>query len=127
MSPREMVKMTTASFDGLARKWVCDLERMEAARLSIPVVKARDVVARKTGVPAGTLEGLRRDRIKGVKAWVFEALRSAVIGNMKNEISRCAHELALARQSGLDPRSAEMDALESAMRKAEQLIGGKHG
>ncbi len=122
--PRKMEKsaMTAVSFDGLARQWVADLERKEAGRLSLPVADARPSLARRLGVPVGTLEGLKRDRTKGVKAWVFERLRAAIITETQREIARCQHELEVALQAGLDPRCDEMAALESAIARAKKLM-----
>lgn len=124
MSPREMDKMTAASFDGLARKWASDLEDREARRSALPVHEARPALARRLGIPAGTLEGLRRDRVKGVRAWVYERLREAVISEIRQEIKRSEHELSIAVQAGLDPRSSEMAALKDAVCRAQEMIGG---
>ena len=115
--------MTTATFDAVARNWARDLEDRERIRSGVPLPVARKSVARRVGIPAGTLETLRNGRRKGLSAWLFARLQSAVIAEMNREISRCAHELEIARQAGLDPRSDEMAALEAAVSRAKVMLG----
>ena len=119
--PSERDKVSFA-FEDIANSWARDLEDREARRVgSLPA--ARKALARKTGIAAGTFENLRKGRLKGVKGWIVERLRSAVIKELTLEIERCAHAIQVARQVGVDPRSDEMAALESAMCRAKELMG----
>lgn len=102
--------------------WARSLEDRRCSR-GMKLPEARRVLARDTGVSAGTFESLRRGRLKGVKNWIAERIRSAVIRDLQQEIARCTHELELARQAGLDPRSSDMAALETAVQKANELMG----
>lgn len=88
-----------------------------------PLTAVRRVLARKLAVAPGTLENLRNGRAKRVTTYVFERLRAAVIRDLQQEIARCTHELEIARQAGLDPRSSDMAALETAVQKANELMG----
>ena len=115
-------EMTLAEFDTTARKWARDLEDMERMRSGLPLIKARKALARKIGVPAGTLETLRNGRRKGICAWAFDRLRSAIVNELQSEIARCQHEIHIARQIGVDPRSPEMDALARAVERAQYLM-----
>lgn len=118
-------KLTAAAINDVAREWARAMEGREVARSGTILSIARKAVARRIGVPAGTLETLRSGRRKGVPAWLFQKLQSSVINEIKAEIERCAHELEMARQCGLDPRSDEMAALETAMSRARKVIGDK--
>jgi len=115
-------EMTLAEFDTTARKWARDLEDRERIRTGLPLAKARGIIARKIGIPAGTLETLRNGRRKGICAWAFDRLRSAVLNELQAEIARCQHEIHIARQTGVDPRSPEMDALARAVERARSLM-----
>lgn len=115
-------KMTTVAFENTAREWARALETREAGRSGIPVRMARKTIARKIGVAPGTLENLANGRMKRLSAWCFERLRGAVVAELQQEIGRCQHELEIARQCGLDPRSAEISALANAVITAKTLI-----
>lgn len=115
----------TMTSEAIARDWVIRIERRESDRSGLPLSDARKVAARKAGIAPGTLENLRKGRVKRVAVSVFERLRTAVIRDLQNEIVRCTHELEMARQCGLDPRSSDVAALEAAICAAERLIGGK--
>jgi len=107
----------------MARDWARRIEDRESARSGHSVATARKAVARKIGVAPGTLENLRKGRVKRITAFVYERLRAAVIRELEQEIKRAGHELEVARQCGLDPRSADMAALETAMAQVKELMG----
>lgn len=121
MTPRN-TQMQTTTLDCKARDWARALEEREAVRAgSIP--EARRSLARRLGLAIGTFDGIRRQRTKSISLAVFERLRAAVIRDLQNEIARCSHELEIARQAGLDPRLSDMAALETAVQKANELMG----
>lgn len=91
--------MTAIAIDATAEAFARRLEDRERQRSSVSLPVARQAVARRTGVPAGTLENLRRGRIKGVREWVADRLRSALISELEAEFARTEHELAFLRAS----------------------------
>lgn len=94
-----------------AAEWVKRLEDVRARRLGC-IDRARLALARETGIPAGTLANLRRrNRIKQVAAWVRDRLRAAVIRELEAEVRALEHELQILRQTGVDPREGEIDAV----------------
>ena len=115
-------EMTMAS-EAIARTWALSIEDRERYRTGLSLPDARKAVARRIGVAPGTLENLRKGRVKRVALHVYQRLRAAVIRELQSEISRCTHELEMARQIGTDPRSADMAALETAMARAKELMG----
>lgn len=104
-----------------ARDWARQIEDREAGSSGVPVSTARKSIARRIGIAPGTLENLRKGRVKRVTASVYERLHTAVIRELQREIERCTHEIQIARQAGLDPRGADFSALEAAMAKARKM------
>lgn len=98
--PRDIEPMSAIASDELARSWARRIERNEARRLGLPIAAARKRVAYRLGVAPGTLENLSRDRMKGVRLWLFDTLKAAVVADLRREIAAHEHELAaLARDS----------------------------
>jgi transposase-like protein len=122
ISDRESHSMTTAAYVDTARTWVRRLEDAEAIRSSVPVNTARSSVARKVGVHPGALANIRHGRIKAIAAHVFDALRGAVERELLHEIARLEHELALLRQSGVDPREDQMREVETHLAAAREAL-----
>lgn len=89
--------VNATSFDDLARQYARTLEDREALSNGQPITKARESVARRIGVPPGTLENLRRQRIKGIRAWIFERLRTAYEADCERQLKLLEHELEITR------------------------------
>lgn len=107
------------------RRWTHWLVRREANRAAVPVVVARKAVARKAGLPPGTVENIDRGRAKRIERRVFEALRGLVIRELEREITAHQHELAVCRQCGLDAREDTVGEVEThlaAARKAMEAL-----
>lgn len=106
--------------------WVESLEKREAARSGQPVREARVRLANRIGVMPGTLENIRRKRVKEARVGVFEKVRRAFIRSLEDEIAALTHELQMARQCGVDPREDEVARIEAAIAQALTLIADKH-
>jgi hypothetical protein len=115
--------MSSATYVERARLWTRVLEDREAARIGEPVKEARPRVARRVGVASGTLENLRNGRLKAVAVHVYERLRLAVERELTAEMQALEHELQLLRQSGVDPRAAEVEEVVSYLAKARRALG----
>ena len=101
------------------------LENHISQSSGVPIDQARKMVARRTGIPAGTLENLRRGRVKTVAAHVFAALHTAIINQLTFEIGRLTHELQIARMSSDRMDAGSVLAAEAALQAARDAIGGK--
>lgn len=113
--------MTGIAVDLTAQSYVRELEDRESRAAGVPLRLARRVVARRTGIPAGALENLRRGRTKGVRAWILSALQTALIRELEAEIARDEHEIQLlkaARRGNSDEQVAEILAGIEAKRHA---------
>lgn len=107
--------------DEQAGRWLSLLESRErSAGKSAP--GARATVARRLGVLPGTLENISRGRTKGVRAWIFETLRAAVIRDLEGEIQKLEHELEVARLCASRLDEDEVFAAQAAIRNARRLL-----
>ena len=103
--PTEGRLMHSAAYVETARGWARTLEDREAYRSGSDLDRAREAVARKTDVPKGTLLSLRKNRLKAIGVHWYERLRHGVIRELEAELRHLEHELAILRQTGVDPRS----------------------
>ena len=100
-STTDKMSMTELSLsDTEAARWAATLEERERAKTGHSLAVARNAVARRIKVAPGTLENLRRGRTKGIRAWIFEALRAELVRELEQEQRRLAHELEILRQCG---------------------------
>ena len=91
------------------------LGRLQAAeRGSVPEVTR--AVARRIGVAPGTVENLRRGRIKFVER-VEARIRAAFVSLLESEIGRATHELETMRRAADRSDCAALRAAESALRR----------
>ena len=97
------------SADILARRWARQLEDAEIARYGVPRNIARARVARLIGASPGTLENLSRNRLKGVREWLYAKLLDAVTAQARRELTVLQHEYEtlLALGQGRDDRAAQ--------------------
>ena len=100
------------------------VEDNEAHRLGIQVRAARKAVARRLGVAPGTLRNLRSLRAKVVPNWLMARIRAEFINVLQSEIGRLEHEIAVARQVGMDPREDALAAAEAQICEARALLKG---
>ena len=113
---------STMSTDTQTALWAHMLERNERSRTGGSVATVRAAIAQRLGVAPGTLENISRGRLKGVRAWVAEKIRGAVIRELEREIQRLQGELHMAHQSGAHPAADEVCAALSAIAEARHLI-----
>lgn len=105
-----------------ARQWVEMLETTDARKTGGSSGEARQRVARRLGVSPGTLENVKRGRLKGLRVWVVDRIREAVVREIEAEIARLVHELEIVRQAGCDPRDPDFLAAAAALETARALM-----
>lgn len=86
-------------------------------------IAARRQVARTIGVSPGTIENLLRARLKTIAGWLRDALRNRVIQELEAEIVRIQHEIAVLRQTGVDPRGDQMAAARADLSAVLSALG----
>jgi hypothetical protein len=120
---RRGIIMSAAAFVDRARQWERVLVTKEAARTGLPSTAAREKVAHRVGALPGTLENLRRGRLKEVAAQLYAGLHAGVIADLEAELRHVQHELDLARQQGLDPRSGSVFSLVANEARLKTALG----
>jgi hypothetical protein len=113
---KEMPRMSAAqiAFEEAdrTRELAKRLEHRVAARVG-SLAGARPIVARDIGVSTGTLETLRRGRLKRIEGWLRDKIESVLMREIEAEIRRLNHELALYRQIGRTPRPGDLEEIEA--------------
>lgn len=128
VSHRECEEMTTLDvldedYVDRAKVWTTLLEDLEAKRSGRNVSEARVTVASHLRVAPGTLANLRNRNPKTIKTSVYQRVRNAVIRALGEELSRVEHTRQVAIQSGLDPRSGEMQSISSRRSLLREALG----
>ena len=102
------------------------LEDAEAKRLGVRVSEARMSIARRLRTSPGTLEGIRRRRIKIVPNWLMARIRAEFVSTLQAEIARLEHEINIAQQVGahhsddaLQEARAQVVAAKEVLRAAQ--------
>jgi transcriptional regulator with XRE-family HTH domain len=121
-STRDIMSTAEASVDR-AREWSTLLENREAFRTGRSLKEARKEVARREGVSPGTLENLRRGRLKTIATHWYERLRGALIRELMMEVRRLEHEITILNQTGVDPRSDEVASVVADLARVRQALG----
>jgi hypothetical protein len=114
--------MSIAVIEDAPRRWAKFLEESEKRRNGVKLARARSAVARRVKLAPGTLENLRRNRIKDLGAKATEMLRQAFLREIEREIGALTNEYELARQSGLDPHENKMREIESHIAALRELL-----
>jgi len=120
---KDVSSMTTAVYDERARGWVTRLERAEKVRSGCALDEAREEVATRLGVLPGTLENLRRGRTKGIRGWIYQRLRAAMIVQLQHEIAAHSHGLEMLAQRGLRPDSGEVQEAKKSLAALRRVLG----
>ena len=122
-STTDKMSMTELSLsDTEAARWAATLEERERAKTGHSLAVARNAVARRIKVAPGTLENLRRGRTKGIRAWIFEALRAELVRELEQEQRRLAHELEILRQGGGGAVSGSIGEIQKHLEAVKDLI-----
>ena len=100
-----------------------DLERRERIRVHNKRM-ARQSLATKLRVGAGTVENLVRGRVKRIDAAVRDRLQALLIRELETEIVRLSHELQVARQCGNHLASDQIGAVEAHLEAARMMLKG---
>lgn len=116
-------EMTPELIAQQARDWAVELEE----RTGLKVPEARDVVARRLNVSPGTLERLRKRRLKNPGAFLYlklqAAIREAIIHGLQREATRLEAERHILMATGADPRSDEVAAVVASIAKVREALG----
>ncbi|MCI0599378.1 MAG: hypothetical protein L0Y60_07620 [Beijerinckiaceae bacterium] len=110
------------SFEAAARGWVIEIEAHHVRTAGHPLPVARKNLARKLGVAPGTLENIRRGRIKNIRLLTASRLRSFMIRHLQSEIQKHSHDLEMVLRSSEDARADEILEAQAALARARILL-----
>ena len=99
------------------------LERREASRSGANLPDVRKSIARKIGASPGTLENIKRGRLKRLVEGTTDRIKAALIRSLEAELACITHEIQVLRQSGAAPDSSEILEAETLLQRARELIG----
>lgn len=105
-------------FDSRAGRLLRLLESIESADRGVSRPQAMQSIARRIGVAPGTLENIKRERTKGVRAWVLGKLHEALVA----EIGRIQGELAAAASCGVAVAAREVGAAAAVLTEAKSIL-----
>lgn len=115
--------MSAAEFVDRARGWERVLVGKESARSGRSSNAARQRVASKVGVAPGTLENLRRGRLKDITAHLYAKLHASVIAELEAELRHVEQELEIARAAGLDVAAGATFSLVANEARLKEALG----
>ncbi len=115
--------MSAAAFVDRAQAYERLLVDKEAARSGQSSNAARQKVAIRVGAAPGTLENLRRGRLKEIAAHVYAKLHASVVAELEAELRHVEHELAIARTAGLDVAAGGFLSLEANETRLKEALG----
>jgi hypothetical protein len=118
-----LVESMTATVDvSTAKELARVIEDHEARRQRMPVRKARGIVARRLGAAPGTLENLRRFRLKSIPHWLMARIRSEFVAVLQSEVRRLEHEISIHIQAGSDHRGNDLAKAQAQIVAAKKIL-----
>ena len=111
-----------ASDEEFAAYWVKRLEKQEADRTGRTVTDVRPTIARRVGIAPGTLENLRRGRIKAIKKNVYEWLLAAADRQLRAEIALLEHERTIIAKKACSASRRDLRQVDAHMAAARAAL-----
>ncbi len=121
--PTDRTTMNAVAYVEQARGWAKTLEDRARHDGAPTITDARQAVSHRTGVSPGTLENLRKNRLKAVAAHVYDSLRGGVIRALEAELQHLEHELTILRQTGVHPGSDATAAVATDIARVRLALG----
>lgn len=121
MHPTES-DMSSVAFIENARTWSMALEAREQKRSGLSLVDARRVVARRADVSPGTLENLRKRRLKSSDVGWYTRLRLLLIEELKQEMRAHAHEIETLMALGADASSDALEEAQASLKAIQEAL-----
>ena len=79
-------------------------------------------VARRLGAPVGTLDNIKRGRIKGLRHWIVAGVRNLIVRELEHEIAALTHRLDTLRQCGVASGEAEIHEVQTLLSRAREVM-----
>lgn len=121
MHPRKQ-DMNAHSYVDRARQWGRELEVREQRRLGLELAEARRRVAARAGAAPGTLENLRKGRLKDVGVALYERLRRLMLDELRAEVAAHENEIALLVELGGPVADSEIQEAQASLRQIRAAL-----
>lgn len=106
-----------------AHQLTAAIEDAEAKRLGVTILQARPRVAQRLGASPGTLENIRRFRLKKIPNWLMARIRAEFVAILQAEIRRLEHEITIHLQAGVDHHCDDLAKAKAQVDQAKALLG----
>lgn len=121
--------MNAAAYIDETRLIARKLEDKIASKLGC-INRARAAISRRIGggfLP-GTLERLRKGRLKRMDGWVSDRIRSLLVAEIQREIEALQHDLAIYHRAGNAPVGpSEIEEAEALLARARSVLEAATG
>lgn len=123
MGPPPMDKRAMSAVDySDYQRTVRWMEDAEAQSRGVTVRMVRPIVAREIGVPPGTLEDIRKGRLKSLRGHVERAIDAALVKFLEAQKKAIEHELGVAVARVGSGRGGVVQKAEAARDALDTLI-----
>ena len=112
----------SSSMQGSVATLADQLVRSEMLLSGAKRCDAEKTVARKAGVLPGTMENLRRGRLKHAHG-IGERLRGLLVAQIERQIAALETEVRIARETSFGAVEADVVGAEIALKKARECLG----
>jgi ABC-type phosphate transport system auxiliary subunit len=119
---KDKIAVSSVTFDHSANNLARALEDRVRAQQGVPLSAARAIVARRLNLLPGTLENLRRNRVKDVRQRVADRLRAAYLRELEREHAGLEHELACLKATGARLNSDEITEVETDLARLRAAL-----
>lgn len=116
--------MLSAADVEVASGMLARIEDHELRRTGATMRDARRAVARRVGAGPGTVTNIRIQRRQTIPSYLMERIRAVLIDILQSEMRALEHEIAIARQTGVDHRDDALEAAEAHMVEAKAILEG---
>lgn len=106
----------------VASRMLTLLENTKARRTGFTVYETRQTIASALSVPEKTLLHIRNQRRKSVPQFLMSGIRNLLIDVLQAEIRSLEHEIAVARQIGMDCREDAFEQASASIAVARKIL-----
>jgi hypothetical protein len=103
------------------------IEDAEAKSRGATIAKVRPDIAERAGLLPGTLENLRKGRVKGVAGRIYLLLRRVFIKQLQSELRALLHEFDDITSTGIPLDSDEASAVRESIAAIRAALDEKSG
>lgn len=121
MHPRNE-DMSSQVFTDRARHWSKWLEASERLRHGRSQIDARLRLATRAGTTPGTLENLRKGRLKDVGTALYDSLRHLMIDDLRAEVTAHEHEITVLQRLGGPVADREIQEAQASLRQIRTVL-----